>query len=111
MTVYLSGPMTGLPDRNFHTFRQATAQLRGRGLAVISPHELASAPSLAWATAMRIDLAGLLRESCAGLVLLPGWPASRGARLELTVATELGLPVYFYEPTVDTLIDMNGAKA
>lgn len=110
MTVYLSGPMTGIPQRNFPAFRAATAQLRARGLTVITPHELASSPSLDWATAMRIDLAGLLRSGLDALVLLPGWPASRGARVELALALELGLGAYFYNVDLDTLVDMNFPK-
>ena len=43
---------------------------------------------------MRADISALLE--CDTIVLLPGWPKSRGARLELTIAMELGMDVYFY---------------
>jgi hypothetical protein len=38
--IYLSGPMTGLPDLNFPAFNAAASALRAKGLNVINPAEI-----------------------------------------------------------------------
>jgi hypothetical protein len=38
--IYLSGPMTGLPDLNFPAFHAEAARLRALGYDVINPAEL-----------------------------------------------------------------------
>lgn len=103
MTLYLSGPMSGLPEFNYPAFQAAAERLRARGSTVISPHELpADCPGCAntemehsWAEHMRVDLAALL--TCDVIVLLRGWQQSRGAQLEKTVAEAIGLMVVDYE--------------
>ena len=37
--VYLSGPMTGLPDLNFPAFHAAADKLRSQGVQVVNPAE------------------------------------------------------------------------
>jgi hypothetical protein len=91
MTVYLSGPMTGLPEFNHPFFAETAAALRGAGYTVVSPHELAG-PGLTWEEYMRIDLRALL-DGPEAIVMLPGWEASRGARIELETAKAIGLDV------------------
>lgn len=100
MTVYLSGPMTGLVGQNYDAFTRAAAALRRAGLTVVSPHELAHAGethpgSLPWTTYLRNDLQALL--GCDAIALLAGWPHSRGARLELAIAAQLEFTVFFYD--------------
>lgn len=88
--VYLAGPMTGLPELNFHVFHAAARMLRRLGLEVVSPAELCPDPATPWADCMRRDIAELVR--CQEIVMLPGWQASRGATLEHLIATSLGMP-------------------
>ena len=103
LKLYLSGPMTGLPEYNYPAFAAAAQHLRDKGATVVSPHELpADCPGCAntglehsWAEHMRVDLAALL--TCDVIVLLPGWSESKGARLEKTVAEAVGLMVIDYE--------------
>ena len=71
--------MTDVADFNVPLFARATGYLRARGLTVLSPHEILNTED--WQRAMRADLTALL--ACGAIVLLPGWPHSRGARLEL----------------------------
>lgn len=40
--IYISGPMTGLPDFNFPAFHDAAARLRERGHEVANPAEINS---------------------------------------------------------------------
>ncbi len=93
LTYYLSGPMSGLPDFNRAAFDDAAVRLRARGLTIVSPHEVDGVHT--YEAYLRADLQ-ILVESCYGLILLPGWPASTGAKLELQVTLALKMPVYFY---------------
>ena len=90
--VYLSGPMTGLPDFNRPAFHAAAAALRAQGHVVINPAEVDLGPDASWADYMRVHLAEIARR-VARVFVLPGWEGSRGAQLEVHVARALGLPV------------------
>jgi hypothetical protein len=99
--VYLAGPMTGYEGFNFPAFRAATARLRGLGIDVRSPHEWdedengGRAPTIGeakpWSYYLRRDLHLLLE--CEAVAVLPGWRDSKGATLEVHVASALGMPV------------------
>jgi hypothetical protein len=98
--VYISGPMTGLPEYNFPAFTTAAERLRMMGHEVVSPHEVGhddnGAPgSILWSAYIRRDLVEML--TCDAIHLLPGWENSRGATLELYVATQVGMTVHIYE--------------
>lgn len=89
--VYVSGPMSGLPELNFPAFHAAAAALRTAGFEVINPAEHEEAPGKTWADYLRKDIRLLM--DCAGVALLPGWEHSKGARLERHIAIELGMTV------------------
>lgn len=89
--IYLSGPMTGLPEGNRPAFMDAAQRLRSRGFTVINPAEYGSAED-DWYAAMRRDIRMLMDADA--VVTLPGWERSRGARLEVYVASQLKMPVY-----------------
>lgn len=95
MITYISGPMTGMPELNFPAFHDAAARLRAAGRTVINPAEICTAIGLQWSDYMRKDLAELVK--CDVIHMLPGWQQSKGARLELYVATELGMIVEYGE--------------
>ncbi len=111
MTYYLSGPMSGLPDFNFPAFTFACDALRSSGLTIVSPHEKDSEGDTArpWADYLREDIA-LMMAGCQALILLPGWPDSSGAKLELSLALALNWPVYFYVPQTHDLFNMRNGK-
>jgi hypothetical protein len=83
--------MTGLPDFNVSAFREAAARIRATGHDVLNPAELCP-PGISWEQAMAIDLAAL--DSADGVMTLPGWDRSRGARIEVQRAKQQGLPVH-----------------
>jgi len=103
MKIYVAGPMTGYPRWNFDAFARATALLRESGYEVVSPAEIdlslgfdPDAPAenytpAAYQAAMRRDVEALLAVDA--VALLPGWSASRGAKLEATIGNALGLRV------------------
>lgn len=102
MTVYISGPMTGLPEYNYPAFAAAKAYLQGLGFYVLSPHEAPACDS--WAAYMKHDLKLLLE--CEAIVLLPGWKTSRGALLEKMVADNLGIEAWFIEETAHQTLNL-----
>jgi len=103
---YIAGPMTGLPQFNVPAFERMAERLRAAGFDVISPAELDSegvkAAALVsldgkldangklagetWGDMLARDvkiIADVVRD---GIVVLPNWFKSRGARLEVFVA-------------------------
>lgn len=94
MKVYISGPMTGLPEHNFPAFMAAEDALSARGLEVLNPAQNGVVEGATWADYMRKDLAMLLQAD--EVYLLPGWIKSKGARLEAEIALALGMPTREY---------------
>lgn len=106
LRVYVAGPMAGLPDHNFPAFHVAADALRSNGYEVISPAELATEAELAegnrlgaafretqtYRECLKRDLRAVL--DCDAVQLLPGWEASRGAQLEVSVARAVGIDVW-----------------
>lgn len=102
MRVYISGPMSGYPDYNRTAFSSGYTTLLRLGHEPVSPAQPPGdcAAVLSWETYMRSALTDLV--TCESVALLPGWEASRGARLEVHVAHGLGmttLPIDQWEPT------------
>jgi hypothetical protein len=101
---YLAGPMTGIPQFNFPLFESEAKRLRAMGMDIISPHEQDSpaVQEAAWASpdgALHSGhIAGetwgdilardvkLVADEVCGILVLPNWDLSRGARLETFVA-------------------------
>lgn len=54
-----------------------------------------------WACYMRFDIIALM--SCDRIVMLEGWQESRGARLELHIAEQLGMAVSFWNDSIGSL--------
>jgi hypothetical protein len=97
MKVYISGPMSGIPDLNRRAFDRAARILRYAGHSPMIPHDL-TPPRLDgesddshYVRCLEADLAALLQ--CEAIRLLPGWHESKGARIELHRALELGIEV------------------
>lgn len=103
-SVYLAGPMRGLPEFNFPAFHAAAARLRADGFTVISPAERDLEDGFdpntgeglrTFAQYMEVDLP--LVCAADNLVLLPGWETSEGVALEKHVAETVGKGIYEYE--------------
>lgn len=89
--LYLSGPMTGMPELNFPAFHAEAARLRALGYEVENPAEINHEQNASWHECMRKDLAALL--TCDALALLDGWTTSAGAHLEMHVAHRVGMEI------------------
>lgn len=89
--LYICGPMSAMPDFNHPAFFEAEAALLAAGFRVINPVLNGLPKDAEWAHHMKRDIALLL--GCTGVATLDGWQASRGAKLEVHIARELGIPV------------------
>jgi len=93
ITLYLSGPMTGLPAYNYPAFHAAAKHLRGLGYFVLNPAESYDGDTTRRREDyMRKDIEMLLQADM--VALLPGWENSKGVAVELAVATSLGLVIH-----------------
>jgi hypothetical protein len=90
MKLYVSGPMTGIPEWNFPAFQAASDTLRAAGYEVIDPSRHGAGAGT-WESYLRRDLVEML--DCDGVALLPGWQGSKGANLEVFVAEALSMPI------------------
>ena len=83
--------MTGLPEYNYPAFMRAEVRLRLAGFNVVNPAKLNTAGD-AWVKCLRNDLFHIVKK-CDGMAVLRNWRNSRGARLEVSVAIQLGMPI------------------
>ena len=88
--IYLSGPMSGLPENNYPAFHAAERALVERGHDVINPARPAP-DGWTWLDFMRRAIRDL--STADAVATLPGWAHSRGARVEVDLARGLGLDV------------------
>ena len=109
---YLAGPMTNIPQFNFPLFFRAAKKLRYIGYAIVSPAELddeedkgaamaspdgamgsgtgqSSTVKKTWGDFLSRDVK-LIADSVGGIIFLPNWQQSRGARLEAFVGILCG---------------------
>lgn len=116
MRLYIAGPMSNLPQFNFPAFDAAAAALRARGHTIFNPTEMDSpewrAAALAspdgdvtkavalthqtWGAILGRDIR-VVADEVEGIVLLPCWAASRGARLEAFTAILCGKSLQLYD--------------
>lgn len=94
ITLYIAGPMTGHPNLNYPAFHQAAKQLRDAGYTVLNPAE-GPRPTRnpTWEDWMRQAIGMLIQAD--HVATLDGWENSRGARIEVNLALDLGMA---YDP-------------
>lgn len=111
MKYYLAGPMKGIPQLNFPAFIDASRNLREKGFDIISPHELDDDETVkkaladmggkeytdgqTWGTFLARDVK-IVADLVQGIIFLPNWERSKGARLEAFVALLSGHKFYEY---------------
>lgn len=107
-TVYLAGPMRGLPDANYPAFDAARDRLTSLGWEVISPADLDRQAGVQPDAEGNISNS-LLREAMSrdlpklcmadAIYLMPGWRQSEGAFAEYNLASVLHVRVMHSEET------------
>lgn len=122
-SVYVAGPIRGYDDGNRSSFYEAGAYIdEYLNWLPIIPHEVppwrheGKCPVDALpgnehkphsdCCYLRGDLVELL--ACDGIVLLPRWEHSVGARLEFSVASHCGIEVYYWDPAGSLLRGTDG---
>lgn len=123
--VYLAGPMSGIPQFNFPAFFEAAACLRRHGYEVVSPAEIdneedkgaalrspdgisvvrTDGVSKTWGDFLSRDVKLLADTGIKGIVFLPNWQKSKGAKLEAFVGLLLGFNFWEYESGTDQYPD------
>lgn len=101
MKIYITGPMTGYEELNFPRFEEVTLDLRASGFEVVSPHEIKDSGT--YDLCLIADLKEML--SCDALVTIEGWAYSRGARLEVCTAIQVGIPIIDYREIQLEVVD------
>lgn len=99
--------MTGLPHHNFPLFFKVERELKRRGYKVVNPARMdveagemtmtgACKKQAAARDIARRDVLAIL-DKCDGIVLLPGWKHSKGARTEQALAEWMNMSVLSYK--------------
>ena len=101
-TIYLSGPMRGIPQFNFPAFYEAQANFEAEHWTVFNPADggwgggdpetgtgVTDDEVRAW---LREDIQWIARADA--VALLPGWEDSEGAQFEVAIAHRLGLDFF-----------------
>jgi len=86
--IYLSGPMTGLPEFNYPLFHRTARRLREEGHFVFNPAEYpydGPLEDFPVRTAFA-DYAEFICLEATAIYLLPGWQRSQGALAEVALA-------------------------
>jgi len=93
-TIYIAGKVTGeLPELTAEKFKNMQIQLETKGFDVVNPIEVVNNSNENWYTAMGMCLEAL--ETCDAIFMLPCYKDSKGAKIELKTAKDLGLQVYY----------------
>ena len=95
--VYLSGPMTGIPEYNFPAFARFAKALRSLGFYVINPADkFGGRTDLKRETYLRKDFAQILGlpKNEGRVFFMPGWEDSDGCKDEFLLASRIGLACF-----------------
>ena len=87
MTVYVSGPMTGIKDYNAPAFEKAYFDLQSKDHFPVMPAPYVDGKT--YQEYLRDDLKLLLE--CDGIYMLDGWQESKGSKIEHMVALACGI--------------------
>lgn len=94
MRVYISGPITGYDiEERKEAFAEAEREMQKRGFETFNPIINELPFDTTHEEYMRQDFKALL--NCDMIAMMPGFAASKGARLEYLVAVECGIQVIY----------------
>jgi hypothetical protein len=101
--IYISGPVTGIPDLNRPVFEEAASMLLAAGYPLFNPSHIEPPKTELkgddlWRYYMHHCITAL--PSCGAILMLPNWQNSKGAVWEHRIAEMLGLTI-LYSPVPD----------
>lgn len=123
---YLAGPMSSKPYENIPLFKETAQVLRGRGYTIVSPVELDgneverycmenptsvnlfagdTVDGNTWGDFLSRDI-NILSDECHGVILLPDWEESAGAKLEAFLAVLKNYDIRAYYPTNKQVVQL-----
>ena len=91
-TIYLSGPITGMPEKNHPLFMATAARLRAMGHRVYNPREFTWEGAFPKRKAFAEYCAFICNEADT-IVLLPGWDRSLGCSAEVALSKNCSLEI------------------
>ncbi len=94
-TVYLSGPMTGLPDYNRAAFDMRAEAFKKLGYSVLNPAEISVTHGTDKAYSFYLKRALRMMLEADVVYVFGNWKNSKGVFVELYVARMLGMTVIF----------------
>jgi hypothetical protein len=116
--------MSGLPQFNFPAFYEAAEKLRALGFEVVSPAELDDAEDAgaalkskdgnakdakrSWGDFLARDVKMLADTGIQGIVFLPNWQNSKGAKLEAFVGLLQGFHFWEYDAENEDAMRITG---
>ncbi len=98
MSLYLSGPITGMPELNKPAFDELREVLRPLFKNVLVPHDFfdgVDTEGWTWQQYMRTCIRELVTADA--IFMMPRWDDSRGACLEYNVAWWLNLQIFKHD--------------
>lgn len=96
MKVYISGPITGIPEyESLVAFGEVEDRLARAGFTPINPRRTSSW-GLTWETYMQIAQTILCSGEVDAMVLLKGWEKSKGACIEKIWADANGIQIVYW---------------
>lgn len=93
MKIYISGKITGIEEEAFQQFEFAETCLKLKGFDVLNPMKLEHNHDKTWEEYMKVCIVALM--SCNAIFMLTNYYESKGAMIELSLAQELGMKVYW----------------
>lgn len=96
LKAYICGPITDLPNLNIEEFRAVESILHEMGYEVTVPHDLFEGIDTSAFTHqdyMDVCLKELREGNYDYVIVLEGWKDSKGSRMEIELADQLGILV------------------
>lgn len=113
--IYLSGPITGIENNNEEEFEKYEDKFLNLGIEVVNPLKLFSKYEIEelyrklikgeitqeehWSIFMKRDIPEMIK--CNVVAALKNWNKSRGANIEIKLATDLYIPVVDSETLIE----------
>jgi len=95
IVIYLSGPMSGIPDFNVPEFTKYAKKYRDLGFTVISPAELDNGETNhPYEFYLKRDIQKILDSNVTRMYMMPGWHKSKGANFEKHMAEILKIEIW-----------------
>lgn len=87
--IYISGKISGIESEASVLFERVEKELQEKGYETVNPMKLNHEHDKSWESYMKADIKALC--DCDEIFMLSNWKDSKGARIEHTIAFDLGI--------------------